>query len=235
MSSITSITDAISFTTRDLIEAVVSQFFILDYGFVDKVNTDGTVNVTHAVKQLSLLGESLNEMTTENIDVFTFSTAEISVSYKVSQGDKVLLLGLKDVVENIADLTQAAEQTNRVHYSRETLKALPLCAFNSDAKVQVLIDSGKLTVNTNDVMNLDGSDNGGVVIGPELKTQLGYLTARVDAIIDALENSAVAAQDGGQTYKTNITATLNLITNKEDFSNIESDKVFHGKGAANGS
>ena len=57
------------------------------------------------------------------------------------------------------------------------------------------------------------------------------LTARVDALYSALQNSPTAAQDGGATYKAAVALALSLVTQKEDFSNIESDKVKHGTGA----
>ena len=53
-------------------------------------------------------------------------------------------------------------------------------------------------------------------------------TARIDGIIDALEKSATGVQDGGATYKANITLALQKLTDKEDYSSIESDKVMHG-------
>ena len=117
-----------------------------------------------------------------------------------------------------------------VHYSRATIKAIPLCVFSDEAKVKILVENGKMTIRTDSTLELDGNDNGGVVIAPELKTQLGYLTQRVDTIINALQNAPTAAQDGGATYKTGISTILKTIVNKENFSNIESDKVKHGKG-----
>lgn len=52
----------------------------------------------------------------------------------------------------------------------------------------------------------------------------------MDTIINALQNAPTAAMDGGAAYKTGIVAALATIVNKENFSNIESDKVRHGKG-----
>ncbi len=60
----------------------------------------------------------------------------------------------------------------------------------------------------------------------ELQTQLKKCKARIDAIINALKSSAVAPQDGGATYKTNITTALSGLTS-EDYSNIIDDKIKH--------
>lgn len=79
-------------------------------------------------------------------------------------------------------------------------------------------------------VEINGTQNGGVVIGSELKKQLSVLTARVDALYTALQNSPVAPQDGGATFKTAIASVLSSVTQKEDFSGIESDKVKHGTG-----
>jgi phage gp45-like len=89
---------------------------------------------------------------------------------------------------------------------------------------------GWIIARENGTVELFGTDAGGIVKAQELKTQLDKLTARVDGIIDALKNSATAAQDGGAAYKAQITVMLSTLVNKEDFSNIESEKVLHGTG-----
>jgi len=79
-------------------------------------------------------------------------------------------------------------------------------------------------------IELYGKDFGGIIKVDELKGQLAKLTARVDGIMSALQNSPTAPNDGGSTYKGAIVTALNLLSAKEDFSNIASDKVFHGSG-----
>jgi len=91
-------------------------------------------------------------------------------------------------------------------------------------------NGGRIIARENGTVELFGTDAGGVVKAAELKTQLDKLTARVDGIIDALKNSATAAQDGGATYKGQIVALLATLVDKEDFSNLESEKVLHGTG-----
>lgn len=68
---------------------------------------------------------------------------------------------------------------------------------------------------------------GGLCNVLELKTQLDKLTTRVDGIIHALKNSATGSQDGGAAYKTAIVLALNLLTDKENFANIEDTKIKH--------
>ena len=98
--------------------------------------------------------------------------------------------------------------------------------------VAVYTSGGSFVICRKDVtVELNGTQNGGVVKASELKNQLSVLTARVDALYNALKNAPTAAQDGGASFKTGIVGALSAITQKEDFSNIESDKVMHGTGA----
>jgi len=89
---------------------------------------------------------------------------------------------------------------------------------------------GWIITRENGTVELFGTDAGGVVKAAELKSQLNKLTVRVDGIIDALKNSQTAAQDGGATYKGQIAAMLATLVDKEDFSNLESERVLHGTG-----
>jgi phage gp45-like len=89
---------------------------------------------------------------------------------------------------------------------------------------------GWVIARENGTVELFGTDAGGVVKAAELERQLNKLAARVDGVIDALKNSQTAVQDGGATYKAQIAAALALLVDKEDFSNLESEKVLHGTG-----
>lgn len=70
-------------------------------------------------------------------------------------------------------------------------------------------------------------DNGGLTITPELKDQLDKLTKRVDDIIDAIKNGVPVVHDGGAALLASQTVLLDLIVDKEDFSNIENPIVKH--------
>jgi len=89
---------------------------------------------------------------------------------------------------------------------------------------------GWIAARESGTVELFGEDAGGLVKAKELERQLNKLTARVDGIMSALRNSATAAQDGGAAYKAQIVAALAAIVDKEDFTNLESEKVFHGTG-----
>lgn len=154
----TTFQDAQKFTDRTLIESLISSFYIVDYGFINKVNADKTVNVTHAKKQVLLDGSELPVIETPNLEVLTICGAGFSLQFDYKAGDKVLLLGLKDFVKKVEDVKQAETPDTFIHYNRTTLKAFPLCVFSDEAKVKVQIENGKMTIDTEGNIELNGND-----------------------------------------------------------------------------
>jgi phage gp45-like len=118
----------------------------------------------------------------------------------------------------------------------DAVEILPICAADDitppelhegDAALYTQ-DGGWVICRNDGAVELNGTNEGGVVKAAELKTQLDKMTARVDGIMNALKNSPTTAQDGGSAYKAAIATALNFLTNKEDFSGLESEKVLHG-------
>lgn len=72
-----------------------------------------------------------------------------------------------------------------------------------------------------------GGENGGLIKIGELVENLDKMTKRIDGIIEAIKNSTPVAQDGGTSMKASIVASLNTLTEKEDFSKIENEKIRH--------
>jgi len=64
-----------------------------------------------------------------------------------------------------------------------------------------------------------------MIKGDALVTELEKAKNRIDSIISALQNSAVASGDGGATYKTNITTALASLE-EEDYSEVKSTNSF---------
>lgn len=150
--------EAAGLNDRNLIEAIVGNFFIIDYGFITKVNPDKTVNVTHAKRPKSVTGEDLREITTTNLEVLTIAGKGFSLNFDFQKGDKVLLLGLKNYIKKTGDINNATNTDTYLHYSRETMKVLPLCVFNNDAKVKVEIAEGTMKVTTAEKIELNGNN-----------------------------------------------------------------------------
>lgn len=144
------------FSDRHLIESVLQSFFIVDYGYIVKVNGDGTVKVGHAVIPQTDAGEELQAMETDKVEWLNFSAGELSIEIKPKAGDKVLLVGLKDMVPDTGDVTKPVKMTLPAHYSRMTLKALPFAPFDTNAKVTLRLDGGKATLKINE-LTIDAS------------------------------------------------------------------------------
>ena len=140
------IIQATGLSEKDLITAILANFFIVDYGYINKVNPDKTVNVTHAAKPVLMDGTELGETTTDNVEVLTISGAGFSVQWDYKAKDKVLLLGLKDYVPKVDKVENAEVPKAFLHYNRSTLKAIPLCIFSDDAKVKIKVEDGALNI-----------------------------------------------------------------------------------------
>lgn len=133
---------ATGLSEKDLITNILNNFFIIDYGYINKVNADKTVNVTHAAKPVLLDGTELGETTTDNVEVLTISGTGFSIQWDYKAGDKVLLLGLKDYIPNVGNVSKAEVPKAFLHYDRTTIKAIPLCIFSDKAKVQITVKDG---------------------------------------------------------------------------------------------
>ena len=142
---------ATGLSEKDLITAILANFFIVDYGYINKVNPDKTVNVTHAAKPVLMDGTELGETTTDNVEVLTISGAGFSVQWDYKAKDKVLLLGLKDYVPKVDKVESAEVPKAFLHYNRSTLKAIPLCIFSDDAKVKIKVDDGTITIEADNI------------------------------------------------------------------------------------
>lgn len=160
----------------DLIAGILSSFYIVDYGYVNKANADGTVDVTHAIKTIMKNGTELSETITPGLEVLTLSGAGFSLKWDVKPGDRVLLLGLKDYIPKVDDVSKAEAPKAFVHYERANLKALPLCVFSDSAKTVIQSDNGKLSVKA-DKIELNGNSKQ-FVTWAELNSALNtFLTA----------------------------------------------------------
>lgn len=137
---------ATGLSEKDLITNILRNFFIVDYGYINKVNVDKTINVTHAAKSVLLDGTELPETTTDNVEVLTVSGAGFSIQWDYKAGDQVLLLGLKDYVPKVNKVKKAEVSKAFCHYDRATIKAIPLCIFSDKAKVQITVKDGVLTI-----------------------------------------------------------------------------------------
>jgi hypothetical protein len=139
---------------REYLDFLVNSRLFLDYGVVTKVTSDTHVDVVHAGIEVLLDDTRLPETRTPDVELLWPSMGGLSVKGTVKIGDKVLLVGLKTYVPNVEELKGAAVPAAFEHYSRATMKAIPLGAFNasSSAKIQasdteLKIDAPKVELN----------------------------------------------------------------------------------------
>ena len=201
-----SVFGAEKFNDRSLIESLVASFYILDYGYIKTVNPDKTIDVVHAKRLKAYNGKSLNPTTTKGLEVLTLAGSGFSLQIDYKAGDKVLLLGLKDYVPKTDDVTSATETTSYLHYSRETMKALPLCVFNDEAKVQIVVQNGDLDVKTNGKIKLNG-DSKQLVTWAELNQAL---TDFMTGLITALTTTPIVGNGAPQPTWTDLPTQIDI-------------------------
>lgn len=182
---------------RDDIEDVVENFYFIDYGIVSTVNGSATCDVTHAIKKMTYDGTCLQETVTKNVEILWPASTQFSFKQALSKGDRVLLIGMKHYLSTV-DIKEAKNQDAYASYTQGTMKAIPLCVFNQDAKVQVSIDSGNISV------TLDGG-NASLDMGTsgmlELKNSIQSLKSLVDELFtDLTTMSATPAVNGSPIY-----------------------------------
>lgn len=196
-------------TERSLIESILASHYIIDYGFIKNVNPDKTIDVTHAKQLKTYDGQSLKATVTQKVEVLTVSGGGFSIKFDYKKGDKVLLLGLKNYIKKVEDVTMASETTAYMHYSRETLKAIPLCVFSDEAKVKVEVEEGTLKVTTEKKIELNGNDKQFVTY-QELDNALQQLWTKIKAHTHPVSTTGTAAAQKGTAAKSTDLATVTL-------------------------
>lgn len=210
------------YTDRNLIESILASHYIIDYGFIKKVNDDKTVDVTHAKQLKTLDGKTLPATVTTGVEVLTIAGGGFSFKFDYKKGDKVLLLGLKNYVPKVDEVTSATETTAYLHYSRETLKAIPLCIFNDDAKVTVQVENGTMKVDTQNKIELNGNSKQ-FVTWQELDNALQQLWAKVKAHTHPVSTTGTAAAQSGTAA-----SSLDLSTVTLDISAAKTTTIVTG-------
>ncbi len=80
-----------------------------------------------------------------------------------------------------------------------------------------------------DSITINKGENGGLAITPKLVEELNKMTKRIDGIIQALNNAkpSTGAPDSGAVLIGAIQTSLQTIIDKENFSEIENEKIKH--------
>lgn len=157
----------------------------------------------------------------------------VGVNLQANQSGKVGLVAFpkKDSHVVVAFLNDAAavvilsEQVDKVCGVIGDEPPVEVVAENGS--LAITIDETTITADGKKHITFNGGSNGGLAITPELKTQLDKMTARIDGIIDAINNATFLANDGGSELKSSMVKALAKLTDKEDFSNIENADITH--------
>lgn len=189
---------------------------------VDKVDDKKrTVDCTPIDEGAPILGVNLQADQSQNIGVVSFP----------AEGSDVLVGFINPAVAVVLLTTEITKSVVTIGNTEITVENNAVSLVTEKVSANISADTLKLDVDgTTLEMNGDRSVwNGGsetTANATDLKKQLTTMSARIDSIINALSSSAVAPQDGGATYKTNIATALSGLT-KEDFSGMIDDKIKH--------
>lgn len=178
--------------------------------------------------------EALGKRKTHTIPVQVISVDKAKGTCKVSDGEIEDIVRLGSVIKDTDQrfylfpavgsqilIAPIEEDENRYH----------VVAISEVESLSLNIDKTTLKVDLNGI-EINGSNFGGIVKAPELKTQLDKMTARIDGIINAINNGipAAGASDGGSGLHASIKGSLASIVDNEGFGEIENETVKHGNG-----
>ena len=222
-------------TERDLIESIINSYFFIDYGTITKVNSDKTVNVQHAKIPVLENGKKLKALQSNNIELLTLSGENFSFNAGTKEGDKVLLLGLKDYIEKVSDVSGAGEQSAYVHYKRDSLKAFPLCTFNGEAKVTVTVEDDSLKIKVAKKIELNGNSKN-FVTWKELNDALQTLWAAIQTHTHTVSTTGTGVATAGGVTIGEVTtqstgtaaASTELSTQSLDISKAKTENIVTG-------
>jgi hypothetical protein len=137
---------AMGWTERDVIEAIIGATFIADFGVVSAwpstVGNKTKVDVQHAIKP-KIVGVQVADPTeTKGVEIlWPGGGGQFSQEWDLAVGDPVLLIGLKDFVDTVASGLPSIPDWP-MHYTQETMKAIPVGAFKAGSAVAMTVSGG---------------------------------------------------------------------------------------------
>ncbi len=144
----------LQFDGGDKIRGYIGAAFFADYGIVTAVNSDKTVNVTHAVMMEYINGDPAPLTTTNNVEVLFPASASFGQTWPIAVGDGVLLIGLKNkLLKTQGVQIPQAPRSEHPHYVQDTLKAIPLQTVANPA-FQINVDASGLAQIKNQAQSL---------------------------------------------------------------------------------
>lgn len=189
---------------------------------VDSVDEEKrTIECTPIDEGAQLLGVNLQADQSQTVGVVSFPAV----------GSDVLVGFINPAVAVVLLTTEITKSVLTIANTEITVEDNVVSIVTEKGSVNMSGDTLKLDIDGT-TLEMDGDKsvwNGGsetTANATELKKQLTTMSARIDGIINAIKSSAVAPQDGGATYKSNMSAIVSALQ-KEDFSNMIDDKIKH--------
>lgn len=180
-----------------------------------------TIECTPIDEGAQLLGVNLQADQSQTVGVVSFPAV----------GSDVLVGFINPAVAVVLLTTEITKSVLTIANTEITVEDNVVSIVTEKGSVNMSGDTLKLDIDGT-TLEMDGDKsvwNGGsetTANATELKNQLITMSARIDGIINAIKSSAVAPQDGGATYKSNMSAIVSALQ-KEDFSNMIDDKIKH--------
>ena len=210
----------------------------INIGVITKVHDENYVDVN-----LYYTNNSGKKSIIQAVRLLHIGTTKCKLLITPAVGDNVLLLCPKDFIETIEYNRQPQKgEACYLPYGNINMCGILIKDESDDnVKTTIKIDEegtisveteGDISVNSKKTVTLDGDGFGGLCKTPELKKQLDILTGRLDSVINGIKTASVTPEDGGATLKSGIVASIEAYTQKEDFSEIENDKIKHGDGSS---
>lgn len=145
----------LNYNQSDIIRSIINSLFMSDYGIVKKVNPDKTIDVTHAVMGSLINGVSMGLTETRNVEVLFPASAAFGQSWPIAVGDGVLLIGLRNSIASTESIKEPTAPPNEfLHYSQNTMKAIPLQTVSSPKVIINVSSGGNLEIQNNNVGGL---------------------------------------------------------------------------------
>lgn len=216
------------------LKGFVNSINYINIGVISKVHDENYVDVNLYYKD-----NTGKKVVIQAVRLLHIGTTKCKLSITPAVGDNVLLLCPKDFIETLEyNRTPEKCESSFLPYGDINMCGILIREEGTDnVKTTISInENGDISINTqgsisassDETISLDGDNYGGLCKTQELKTQLDILSGRLDSVVNGINNAVPGSQDGGAAILATMKASIAAYTQKEDFSEIESDTVLHG-------
>lgn len=189
---------------------------------VDEVDEDTrTISCTPIDEGAQILGVNLQANQSEEVGLVSFPAV----------GSEVVVGFINPAVAVVVLMMEVTKTILTIGNTEITIEDNAVSLVTEKVKADITADKLKFDVDGT-TLEMDGSVstwNGGsetTANATNLKQELTKMSARIDAIINAIKGGAVAPMDGGASFKASMIPVISAPP-KEDFSNMIDDKIKH--------